>query len=266
MAAVKGSPDLNLREYKHIEDNFNWYISNLVKVHDKGDFITLIEFTNKSTGEVKTLNPKAHYNKFYEFLYTHYVSSSNTVFMTPIKAARLVEIFGKETMRIIRVESYIIISLGKLGFTFMRDGDVNLHEDLETLRVLNVKEHNSLNTQIHPLLNSYYIEDITNTSIKLVGCEPKNFDNSQQLLNHINSHLMKRSNKPLASYPNITSAVIYTLVYKGNSNTARYKHFISIKDDIGYRGYHTWIINAVEMRGLRHMLNGMVTRNIIELI
>lgn len=49
----------------------------------------------------------------------------------------------------------------------MREGDVNLHEDLETLRVLNVKEHNSLNTQIHPLLNSYYIEDITNASIKL---------------------------------------------------------------------------------------------------
>lgn len=258
-------------DFEYIESNFHWCVDDVIDVVDKGVVIKLIRFVNKVTGEVQTLNPKADASKFYRFAMANSVSSSNAVLLDPIKTVTLCKLFSSfKGYYLIVNSSLLLIKLGSNGFIALENQpNMPLSQVIADIKALGINEYDSTPYTIHPLLNPFYINTIVDKRITLGNGLYYDFKTNQEVIDHVNSHVLKRpTNQLFKKLEKLDMCNLYELRYLDNQLHHQSLFIISTNTDIEYYGYHTWRLTQSEYKEIKARLRTTesLTVNVIDYV
>lgn len=238
----------NVSDFEYIQNQSKWYVSNVISLDDFGDTVTLVEFTNKHTNEIKTLNPNSNSVEYDKFINANCITGSEEITLDQVKVVSLAVYFSRVIPKFIHTGKHSLIDVGNLGF-IPYDSKVSTINELtqiipETDRVYpsDVKV---------PVLNSYFIESIENLTITLGNGKDYVFTNADGLIDYLSSRITKRSNKVLYRKTLTDDSVIYDIQYTDQSGKPRNLYLMSVREDLGYRNHHTWSLTRTEMLELR---------------
>lgn len=238
----------NVSDFEYIQNQSKWYISNVISLDDFGDTVTLVEFTNKHTNEIKTLNPNGDSVEYGKFINTNCITGSEEIILDQVKVVSLAVYFSRIIPKFIHTSKHSLIDVGKLGF-IPYDSKVSTINELT--QIIPKTERVVPSDVKVPILNSHFIESIENLTITIGNGKEYVFTNADRLIDYLSSHLTKRSNKALYRKTLTDDSVIYNIQYTDQNGKPRGLYLMSAREDLGYRNYHTWCLTHVEMLELR---------------
>lgn len=241
--------------YNYVNNHYKWRIKSVEQVEDKTRIIRIINFYNEETQENISFDPMANLNKFVEFVVTHGIASSNVHHITP---ARAIDVANKMNVggpqwRLELTDKLILVNLGNMGFMALVNAQIATNSIVKNvIPIFNINYHGSPAA----LLNYQYIRSLTETSMQTTFL-PRSFDKSSDMVNYLKTYLPKRpSNILMTKLSVLVNGTFYTYKYKGKTGAARVLYMISLEDDAGYHGYHTWMLTRNEFLTFKAMTRG----------
>lgn len=241
--------------YNYVNNHYKWRISSVVQAEDKTRIILIINFYNEETQENISFDPMANLNKFVEFVVTHGIASSNVHHITPARAIDVANRLnvGGPRWRLELTDKLILVNLGNMGFMALTNTQIATAQYIRNVvPIFNINYHGSPAA----LLNYQYIRSLTETSMQTTFL-PRSFDKSSDMVNYLKTYLPKRSSNMLMTKLGVlVNGTFYTYKYKGKTGAVQALYMISLEDDAGYHGYHTWMLTRNEFLTFKAMTRG----------
>lgn len=241
--------------YNYIREHYKWRIESVVHAEDKGRSIQFINFYNEETKETISFDPMTNLNKFANFVSTHGIASSNVYHVTP---ARAIEVAARLNVsgarwRLPITNNLMLLNLGDMGFIALVNKSVTTTQYTnEVLPIFNINYHGVRKT----LVNFHFINSMSETTMHVAHMRTE-FNTPLDMVNYLKTYLPKRSTNVLLNGISVNvNGTFYTYKYVGKTGRIQALYMLSLENDIGYHGYHTWMLTRNEFLTFKAMVRG----------